>query len=54
MTESTATSAPGHDDALVTRVTVVEGEPLADRAAGYVAIYDELRERLEGGDASRG
>jgi pyruvate,orthophosphate dikinase len=26
---------------------------LVDRAAGYSAIYDELRQRLEGGDTSR-
>ena len=41
------------DEALITRLSVVEQEDLADRAAGYVAIYDEFRERLEGGDESR-
>lgn len=41
------------DQALMTRLSDVEQEDLADRASGYVAIYDELRERLEGGDESR-
>lgn len=41
------------EHALITRLSVVEQEDLGDRAAGYVAIYEELRERLEGGDESR-
>jgi len=43
----------GNEPALISRLSVVEGEPLADRAIGYSAIYDELRQRLEGGDTSR-
>jgi hypothetical protein len=43
----------GADEALLSRLSVVEGESLTQRAAGYSAIYDELRQRLEGGDASR-
>jgi hypothetical protein len=42
----------GNEPALISQLSVVEGEPLADRAAGYSAIYDELRQRLEGGDTS--
>jgi hypothetical protein len=43
----------GNEPALISHLSVVEGEPLADRANGYSAIYDELRQRLEGGDTSR-
>ncbi len=43
----------GNAPALISQLSVVEGEPLADRAKGYSAIYEELRQRLEGGDTSR-
>jgi len=43
----------GNEPALISQLSVVEGEPLADRAAGYSAIYEGLRQRLEGGDTSR-
>jgi len=36
-----------HDDALVSRVRVIEGQPLADRAAAYASLHDELARRLE-------
>lgn len=41
------------DDALVPRLRVIEDQPLADRAAAYAQVHDELRGRLESGDASR-
>jgi hypothetical protein len=43
----------GNEPALISQLSVVEGEPLADRAAGYSSIYEGLRQRLEGGDTSR-
>lgn len=43
----------GNEPALISHLSVVEGEPLVDRATGYTAIYEELRQRLEGGDTSR-
>jgi hypothetical protein len=43
----------GNEPALISQLSVVEGEPLADRATGYSAIYEGLRQRLEGGDTSR-
>ena len=43
----------GNEHALISQLSVVEGEPLADRAAGYSSIYEGLRQRLEGGDTSR-
>ena len=37
-------------DALVSSLAVIEGQPLEARAAAYVQVHDQLRERLEGGD----
>jgi hypothetical protein len=42
------------DDALVPRLRVIEDQPLATRAEAYAQLNDELRDRLEGGDVSRG
>lgn len=42
------------DDGLVSRLAVIEGEPLEARAAAYVELHDQLRHRLEGGDAPAG
>jgi hypothetical protein len=42
------------DDALVPRLRVIEDQPLATRAEAYTQLNDELRDRLEGGDVSRG
>lgn len=40
--------APDRDAAdLLSRLEVVDSQPLADRAAAYVAIHDELAARLE-------
>jgi hypothetical protein len=47
-----------HDVAeeLVSRLELIEGQPLGERAASFALLHDELRARLEGGDgaASRG
>jgi hypothetical protein len=45
-------SAPA-DDALVSRLIVIEEQPLAARAEAYVQVHDELRDRLEGSDVPR-
>ena len=37
--------------ALLTRLTEIEGRPLEARAAALADLHDELRARLEGGDA---
>ena len=39
------------DDALVSRLAAIEGQPLEARASAYVQVHDQLRERLEGGDS---
>ena len=36
------------DDSLVSRLRVVEEQPLATRAAAFEAMYDELSRQLEG------
>ncbi|GAA3595938.1 hypothetical protein GCM10022198_19770 [Klugiella xanthotipulae] len=41
------------DGGLVSRLTVIEEQPLATRAAAYQQIHTELRERLESGDINR-
>ncbi|QNO36564.1 hypothetical protein H4J02_08545 [Protaetiibacter sp. SSC-01] len=39
--------------ALLSRLRVIEDQPLADRAAALSQLHDELRARLESGDAPR-
>ena len=39
------------DDGLVSRLAVIEEQPLEARAAAYAQLHDQLRARLEGGDA---
>jgi len=56
VTDDTAPeSAPadGEPSALVSRLRVIEDQPLADRAAALAQVHDELRARLESGDAPR-
>lgn len=38
-------------DALLSRVRVIEDQPLEQRAAAFVQLHDELRKALEGADA---
>jgi hypothetical protein len=41
------TTAP--TDGLWSRLRLIEGQPLADRAAAYSAVHDDLSRRLESG-----
>lgn len=43
----TATDA----DALLSRLRVIEDQPLDTRAEAFVQLHDQLRATLEGGDA---
>ena len=49
-----ADSAASHvdADALVSRLRVIEDQPLDARAAAFVQLHDELRRGLEGSDVS--
>jgi hypothetical protein len=40
-------------DALVSRLRLIEDQPLASRAAAFAQINDELQARLESGDSTR-
>lgn len=46
-------SAAAEPSALVSRLRVIEDQPLADRAAALAQLQQELRARLESGDAPR-
>jgi len=39
-------------DALLSRLRVIEDQPLESRAAEFTQLHDELQHRLEGGDSS--
>jgi hypothetical protein len=43
-----ASATPAHAD-LLSRLEVIEAQPLATRAAAYAAVHDELAHRLEAG-----
>lgn len=38
-------------DALLSRLRLIEDQPLDSRAAAFAQIHDELRAALEGGDS---
>jgi hypothetical protein len=44
----------GETDALLSRLRVIEDQPLETRAAAFAQVYDELQARLENGETSRG
>jgi hypothetical protein len=46
--EGEAMREPDGDDALVSRLRVIEDQPLEARAEAYGHVFEELHERLEG------
>lgn len=40
-------TAPRPDEDLLSRLDIVESQPLSDRAAAYEAIHEDLARRLE-------
>lgn len=48
-----ASAEAGADDALLSRLNLIEDQPLESRAAAFAQVHDELQARLEGGDAHR-
>jgi hypothetical protein len=52
-TDEREAANPEHDDALVSRLRVIEDQPLNTRADAYAHLHDELRDVLEGGDIQR-
>ncbi|WIB64513.1 MULTISPECIES: hypothetical protein [unclassified Curtobacterium] len=39
-------------DALISRVRLIEDQPLPERADAFAQLHDELRTRLEGGGSA--
>ena len=54
--EPTADTIELDSNSLVSRMRVIEDQPLESRAAAFAQVHDSLQRRLEGGDstASRG
>jgi len=50
MEETTSTPQSSSSAELVSGLSVVESQPLEQRAEGYAKLYDELRKRLESDD----
>ena len=42
----------GDTSALLSRLRLIEDQPLESRAAAFAQVYDELQARLESGDAN--
>jgi hypothetical protein len=38
-------------DALLSRLRLIEDQPLESRAASFAQVHDQLQRRLEGGDS---
>ena len=52
--DATATPASGEEtNALVSRLRLIEDQPLDTRAAAFTQVHDQLQSRLEGGDSPR-
>lgn len=45
------TESGADTDALLSRLRVIEDQPLDTRATAYAQLHDQLQARLEGGDA---
>ncbi len=43
----------GSEEGFVSILSVIEDQPLEQRAAAYAQLHDQLRDRLEGGDVPR-
>jgi hypothetical protein len=42
---------PAETDALLSRLKVIEDQPLESRAAAFTQLHEQLQHRLEGGDS---
>ncbi|WP_170151885.1 hypothetical protein [Subtercola boreus] len=49
--ESSDVGGEALEGELLTRLRVIEDQPLESRSVTYVQLHDELRSRLEGGDS---
>jgi hypothetical protein len=51
ITGAETAQSQGENDALLSRLRLIEDQPLESRADAYSQIHDQLRSTLEGGDA---
>jgi hypothetical protein len=47
-----ASEPASEPDALLSRLRVIDDQPLESRAAAFRQLHDELQHRLEGGDST--
>jgi hypothetical protein len=53
MNDAATPSESPEEAVLVSSLSVVEAQPLNERAEGYAALYEELRRRLESDDIAK-
>lgn len=53
-TENENADGSGETDALLSRLRLIEDQPLESRAVAFAQIHEELQSRLDGGDSSAG
>jgi len=51
MTSDPSNSDPSEQDGLLSRLRVIEDQPLETRADALAQVHEELKARLEGGDS---
>ncbi|WP_199922271.1 hypothetical protein [Microterricola viridarii] len=49
---TTADNEYSAEERLAARLRSIDEQPVAERAEAYVQLHDEMRARLEGGDAA--
>ena len=56
MTDATThdSSAEHEDEGMLSRIPLIEDQPLESRAAAYAQIHEELQAALEGADPQHG
>jgi len=52
MSDTTPAQPTTETDALLSRLIVIDDQPLESRAAAFTQLHDELQHRLEGGDTA--
>ncbi|MEN9751112.1 MAG: hypothetical protein RLZZ600_159 [Actinomycetota bacterium] len=53
MADATEPQNTAEEAVLVSSLSVVEAQPLDERAEGYAALYEDLRRRLESDDIAK-
>jgi hypothetical protein len=54
MTMTDGEHAPELESALLSRLALIDEQPLGDRAAAFRQVHDELRQQLEASDSDLG